>query len=433
MNPPSPLHQAAAAAGAPVVVTLGCRLNSPRAKSCGACPPAGLDDAIIVNTCAVTGEAVRQADQTIRKLRRENPTARLIVTGCAAQIEPERFAEMAEVDHVIGNAEKMRAETFRGLAIDDTERVQVDDIMTRARNGLTSDRRLRHARTRAYVQVQNGCDHRCTFCIIPYGRGPSRSVPAGEVVAQIRRLVEARHARSRAHRRRYYSYGPDLPGTPTLGKLVHADPESTCPSSPRLRLSSIDQTETDADLLRCARRRAAPDAASASVDAGGRRHDPEAHEAPPPARRCHQVCAEARALRPDIVFGADLIAGFPTETEAMFANTLDIVDDCGLTYLHVFPFSPRKGTPAARMPQVGKTIVKSARRPPSRQRRRERSTAILTRQVGRRRMCLANATALAAHRSFAEVDVASRSRDDRADTASSGTAAAPPHRRAPIA
>ena len=346
-----------AASSGPRIVTLGCRLNAYESEVMRAhAALSGLDQAIIVNTCAVTGEAVRQARQTIRKLRRENPGARLIVTGCAAQIEPETFAEMAEVDHVVGNAEKMKAETFRSLAIGDSERVQVDDIQSvRETAGHLIDGF--GTRTRAYVQVQNGCDHRCTFCIIPYGRGPSRSVPMGEVVAQIRRLVDAGAAEIVLTGVDVTSYGPDLPGAPTLGKLVTQILKHV-PALPRLRLSSIDQTETDADLLRALadEPRLMPHL-HLSMQAGDdmilkrmkRRH-----------LRADAIrfAAEARRLRPDIVFGADLIAGFPTETEEMFQRSLDIVDECGLTYLHVFPFSPRKGTPAARMPQVAPGLAK---------------------------------------------------------------------------
>ena len=339
------------------VVTLGCRLNAYESEVMRQhAASAGLDNAVIVNTCAVTGEAVRQATQTIRKLRRENPAARIIVTGCAAQIEPERFAEMPEIDHVIGNAEKTRAETFRALDVADSLRVQVNDIM--------SVRETAHAmidgfgcNARAYVQVQNGCDHRCTFCIIPFGRGPSRSVPAGEVVAQIRRLAEAGYAEVVLTGVDMTSYGVDLPGEMTLGKLVRQVLRHV-PELLRLRLSSIDQVEADAPLLAAIAEepRLMPHL-HLSLQSGDdmilkrmkRRH-----------LRADAVrfCREARRLRPGIVFGADLIAGFPTEPEEMFANSMRLVDDCGLTFLHVFPFSRRPGTPAARMPQVTGAAVK---------------------------------------------------------------------------
>jgi threonylcarbamoyladenosine tRNA methylthiotransferase MtaB len=341
----------------PVVITLGCRLNTFESEVMRRhAREAGLDDAIIVNTCAVTGEAVRQAAQTIRRLRRETPHARIIVTGCAAQIEPERFAEMPEVDHVVGNTEKMHSETFKGLSLASSERVQVNDIMSVREvaphmiDGFGS-------RTRAYVQIQNGCDHRCTFCIIPFGRGPSRSVPAGEIVSQVRRLVENGYAEIVLTGVDITSYGRDLLGSATLGKLVRQVLRHV-PELSRLRLSSIDQVEADPDLMIALsdEERLMPHL-HLSMQSGDdltlkrmkRRH-----------RRADAIafCERARELRPDVVFGADLIAGFPTETEAMFENSTSIVDVCGLTYLHVFPFSPRRDTPAARMPQVPGAIVK---------------------------------------------------------------------------
>ena len=359
MNDPVVLD---AAAPEPTIITLGCRLNAYESEVMKAhAIAAGLDNTVIVNTCAVTAEAVRQATQTIRRLRRERPTARIIVTGCAAQIEPERFADLAEVDHVIGNAEKMQAETFAGFAngfsIDDTERVQVNDIMS-VRETAAHMIDGFGTRTRAYVQVQNGCDHRCTFCIIPYGRGPSRSVPAGETIAQVRRLVEAGYKEIVLTGVDMTSYGHDLPGSPTLGRLV-GQVLKHVPELPRLRLSSIDQVEADGELMRAIAEepRLMPHL-HLSLQAGDdmilkrmkRRH-----------LRADAItfCDQARRLRPGIVFGADLIAGFPTETDEMFSRSLDIVDECGLTYLHVFPFSPRKGTPAARMPQLAKVEVKA--------------------------------------------------------------------------
>jgi len=341
----------------PLIITLGCRLNAYESEVMRKCATdAGLDDAIIVNTCAVTGEAVRQATQTIRKLRRENPNARIIVTGCAAQIEPERFAALAEVDHVIGNAEKLKPETFVGLSTESSERVQVDDIM--------SVRETAHhlidgfgSHTRAYVQVQNGCDHRCTFCIIPFGRGPSRSVPAGEVIAQVRRLVEGGCREVVLTGVDITDYGKDLPGRTTLGMLVRQVLKHV-PELERLRLSSIDQVEADEALMRAiAEEERLMPHLHLSLQAGDdmvlkrmkRRHS---------RKDAVEFCETVRQLRPDIVFGADLIAGFPTETDDMFANSLSVVDDCGLTYLHVFPFSARKGTPAARMPQVARPLVK---------------------------------------------------------------------------
>jgi len=363
----------------PVVITLGCRLNTfesevMRRHAC----EAGLDDAIIVNTCAVTGEAVRQAAQAIRRLRRETPKARIIVTGCAAQIEPERFADMPEVDHVVGNSEKMRGETFKALSTASSERVQVNDIMSvRELAPHMVDGFRSH--TRAHVQIQNGCDHRCTFCIIPFGRGPSRSVPAGEIVSQVRSLVEKGYAEIVLTGVDITSYGRDLPGVATLGKLVRQILKYV-PELSRLRLSSIDQVEADADLMIALadEERLMPHL-HLSMQSGDdltlkrmkRRH-----------RRADAIafCKRARALRPDVVFGADFISGFPTETDAMFESSCSIIDDCGLTYLHVFPFSPRRGTPAARMPQVpGATVKRRAAQ------LREKANAILANYLNNQR------------------------------------------------
>ncbi len=342
---------------APEIVTFGCRLNAYESEVMRThARAAGLDgQTLIINTCAVTAEAVRRAAQTIRRHRRTSPGAKIIVTGCAAQIEPQRFADMPEVDHVVGNSEKLQVGTFLDLAKTETERVQVNDIMSvRETAGHLIDGFARRAR--AYVQIQNGCDHRCTFCIIPYGRGPSRSVPAGEVVAQVRRLVESGHGEVVLTGVDITSYGNDLPGTASLGRLVRQVLRHI-PELERLRLSSIDQMEVDAALLDCIANepRLMPHL-HLSMQAG---HDlilkrmKRRHLRADAIRFCRQV----RVLRPDIVFGADLIAGFPTETEEMFEATLDIVDACDLTYLHVFPFSPRSGTPAARMPQVGHQTV----------------------------------------------------------------------------
>ena len=339
------------------IITLGCRLNAYESEVMRRhATDAGLDGAIVINTCAVTSEAVRQAAQTIRKTRRENPQARIIVAGCAAQIEPARFGDMPEVDAVIGNAEKMRRETFEGLGTASSPRVIVNDIM--------SVRETAHAmidgfgtRVRAYVQVQNGCDHRCTFCIIPFGRGPSRSVPSGEVVAQVRRLVEAGCPEIVLTGVDMTAYGRDLPGPMSLGLLVRQVLRHV-PELKRLRLSSIDQVEADRHLMDAIadEPRLMPHV-HLSMQAGDdmilkrmkRRH-----------ARADAIafCERARRLRPDITFGADLIAGFPTETEDMFAGSLSLVDACGLTYLHVFPYSRRAGTPAARMPQVACPVIK---------------------------------------------------------------------------
>ena len=353
-------------ARAPVFATLGCRLNAYETEAMRELSAAaGLDNAVIVNTCAVTAEAVRKAKQEIRRLRRENPDAAVIVTGCAAQTEPETFAAMPEVTRVIGNHEKMQAETWRGIArgpdfIGETERVKVDDIMSvKETAGHLIDGFGRH---RAYVQVQNGCDHRCTFCIIPYGRGNSRSVPAGVVVEQIKRLVDRGFNEVVLTGVDLTSWGADLPAEPRLGDLVQRILRLV-PDLPRLRISSIDSIEADEALMQAiaTEPRLMPHL-HLSLQAGDnmilkrmkRRHLRD---------DAIRFCEEARRLRPDMIFGADIIAGFPTETEEMFANSLKLVDDCGLTFLHVFPYSARKGTPAARMPQVdGKSIRDRAAR-----------------------------------------------------------------------
>jgi len=332
----------------PQIVTFGCRLNAFESEVMRAhARAAGLGDAVIVNTCAVTAEAERQARQAIRRARRENPGARLIVTGCAAQIDPASFAAMPEVDRVLGNAEKLRPESFAPEA---TARVAAGDIMAvreTARHLIAGFAE----RTRAFVQVQQGCDHRCTFCIIPFGRGNSRSVPVGEVVAQVRRLVANGTAEVVLTGVDITSYGADLPGRPPLGQLVRRL-LALVPELPRLRISSIDAVEIDDDLLRLLAEepRLMPHL-HLSLQSGDdlilkrmkRRHSRAQAEA---------LCDRLRRARPDVVLGADLIAGFPTESEAMFENTLALVADCDLTYLHVFPYSVRPGTPAARMPQV---------------------------------------------------------------------------------
>jgi len=342
------------------IITFGCRLNAYESEvMLEHANAAGLRDAVIVNTCAVTAEAVRQARQAIRKARRERPNAKIVVTGCAAQIDPSRFAAMDEVDHVIGNQEKMECQTFAGLAGGATERVVVNDIMSVKE---TAGHLIEGfgSRARAYVQIQNGCDHRCTFCIIPFGRGPSRSVPAGEVVAQVRRLIEKGYAEVVLTGVDITAYGADLPGEMTLGKLVRKV-LNLVPELPRLRLSSIDSVEADPTLLAAiAEEERLMPHLHLSLQSGDdltlkrmkRRH-----------ARADSVrfCEAMRSVRPDMVFGADLIAGFPTETETMFRNSLSLVDECGLTFLHVFPFSAREGTPAARMPQVnGRTIARRA-------------------------------------------------------------------------
>jgi threonylcarbamoyladenosine tRNA methylthiotransferase MtaB len=393
----------------PVFETFGCRLNAYETAAMGELAAEhGVEDAVVVNTCAVTAEAVRQARQRIRRLRREHPEKRLIVTGCAAQTEPETFAEMPEVDLVLGNLEKMDAAAWarmgaeaKGL-IPETEPVRVNDVMAATEtaghliDGFGS-------RARAHVQIQNGCDHRCTFCIIPYGRGNSRSVPAGVVVKQIRRLAAGGWNEVVLTGVDLTSWGADLPGHPPLGDLVQRILKLV-PELPRLRLSSIDSIEADEALMDVlAEERLAPHL-HLSLQAGDdltlkrmkRRHL---------TADAVRFCEEARRRRPDLVFGADLIAGFPTETEAMFENTLRHVEDCGLTWLHVFPYSPRKGTPAARMPQVPKAEIK-ARAARLRALGETRRAAWLASRVGRTERMLVEDPSRARTDHFAEVDLA---------------------------
>lgn len=387
----------------PEVITLGCRLNAFESEVMRQhARAAGLDDAVIVNTCAVTGEAVRKATQTIRKLRRERPTARIIVTGCAAQVEPERFAAMAGVDHVIGNDEKLKAETFEGLSIAGAKRVVVNDIMS-VRETAPHMIDYMQSKARAFLQIQNGCDHRCTFCIIPFARGPSRSVAAGDVVAQVRRVVENGVLEVVLTGVDITSYGPDLPGSMRLGKLVRQILKHV-PELKRLRLSSIDQVECDSDLL--------------DAIAGEPRLMPHLHLSMQSGddmilkrmkrrhlrRDAEQFCETVRRLRPDMVFGADLIAGFPTETEQMFENSLSIVDTCGLSFLHVFPYSRRAGTPAAKMPQVpGGTIKERAAR--LRHKGGATLTSYLQRQIGVPLEVLTENGGIGRTPHFAEVDL----------------------------
>jgi threonylcarbamoyladenosine tRNA methylthiotransferase MtaB len=337
------------------IVTFGCRLNAYESEVIRKrAAEDGLDDAVVFNTCAVTAEAVRQAGQAIRKARRERPGAKLIVTGCAAQIDPARFAAMDEVDLVLGNAEKAAAGAY--LPQPDGPRVRVNDIMSvRETAGHLIDG-LKD-RARAYVEVQNGCDHRCTFCIIPFGRGNSRSAAAGEVVEQVRRLTAEGYREVVLTGVDITSWGADLPGSPSLGQLV-ARILKLCPDLPRLRLSSIDAAEIDPDLMRClAEEPRLMPYLHLSLQAGDdmilkrmkRRHS---------RADALRLVEAVRAVRPDTAFGADLIAGFPTETDAMFQRSLDLVEEAGLAFLHVFPFSPRPGTPAARMPQLPRAMVK---------------------------------------------------------------------------
>ncbi len=344
----------------PVFATLGCRLNAWDTEAMRVLAArAGVADAVVVNTCAVTQEAVRKARQEIRRLRREHPEARIVVTGCAAQVEPETFAAMPEVSLVLGNAEKLRPEAWARLAPDfvgATERVAVDDIMA-VRETASHLIDGFGSRARAYVQIQTGCDHRCTFCIIPFGRGNSRSVPAGLVVDQIRRLNDKGFLEVVLTGVDLTSWGADLPGQPRLGDLV-AQILRHVPGLARLRISSIDSVEADPRLMEAiaTEPRLMPHL-HLSLQAG---HDLTLKRMKRRHRRDDAVrfCEEVRRLRPDMVLGADLIAGFPTETEAMFEGTLSLVEACGLTWLHVFPFSPRKGTPAAKMPPVAGPVIR---------------------------------------------------------------------------
>jgi threonylcarbamoyladenosine tRNA methylthiotransferase MtaB len=374
------------------IVTFGCRLNLYESEVIRReAAAAGLNDAVVVNTCAVTAEAVSQARQKIRKIKRERPHARIVVTGCAAQTEAGTFAAMRQVDRVLGNQEKLDARAWSS-----PQRVAVGDIMAVRRQTLHSIDGIAH-RTRAFVQVQNGCDHRCTFCIIPFGRGNSRSVPAADCVAQVRRLVELGHAEVVLTGVDITSYGADLSGAPRLGTLVKQILRAV-PDLARLRLSSIDSVEADADLLDALANepRMMPHL-HLSLQAGDdlilkrmkRRHS---------RADAISFCETVRRLRPDVAFGADIIAGFPTETEAMFASSLDLVDACGLTQLHVFPFSPRPGTPAARMPQVNGSVVRDRARSGEAALRRH-----LDAQVGRRRRVLTERGGIARTEQFTPV------------------------------
>ncbi|MCH2078460.1 MAG: tRNA (N(6)-L-threonylcarbamoyladenosine(37)-C(2))-methylthiotransferase MtaB [Rhodobacteraceae bacterium] len=341
----------------PVFSNHGCRLNAyETAAMTELATQAGLSDAVVINTCAVTQEAIRKAKKDIRKRRRDNPNAKIIVTGCGAQVDPEGFASMGEVDHVIGNTEKMQPATWSLLSTGDSEPVQVNDIMsvTETAGHLIDGF---GTRARAYVQVQNGCDHRCTFCIIPYGRGNSRSVPAGVVVEQVQRLVDKGFNEVVLTGVDMTSWGADLPAAPKLGDLVRRILKLV-PDLPRLRISSIDSIEVDEALLEAiaTEPRLMPHL-HLSLQHGDdlilkrmkRRHMRD---------DAIRFCEDARRLRPGMTFGADIIAGFPTETEAHFENSMKLVEECGLTWLHVFPYSARPGTPAARMPQVNGAAIK---------------------------------------------------------------------------
>ncbi|MDX1400901.1 MAG: tRNA (N(6)-L-threonylcarbamoyladenosine(37)-C(2))-methylthiotransferase MtaB [Kiloniellales bacterium] len=336
-------------------MTFGCRLNAYESEVMrGHATASGMEDCIIVNTCAVTAEAERQARQAIRRARRTRPSARIIVTGCAAQVDPERFARMPDVDLVLGNAEKLMPQSY--LPDYEGPKVRVNDIMSVKETASHLIEGM-NERTRAFLQVQQGCNHRCTFCIIPFGRGNSRSVPMGELVRQVRHLVAAGVPEVVLSGVDITSYGEDLPGKPTLGQTVRRL-LAQVPGLQRLRLSSIDAVELDEDIFRLLETepRLMPHL-HLSLQAG---HDLTLKR----MKRRHlrndaiRLCERARSARPDVVFGADLIAGFPTENEEMFKGTLDLIFACGLTYLHVFPYSPRPGTPAAKMPQVPQAIRK---------------------------------------------------------------------------
>jgi threonylcarbamoyladenosine tRNA methylthiotransferase MtaB len=339
------------------VVTFGCRLNAYESEAIKArAIEAQLQGTVVVNTCAVTAEAVRQSRQAIRRLKREKPGTRIIVTGCAAQTEPETYAAMPEVDWVLGNEDKLKTQSYADFGLGGAERVRVNDIMSVAE---TAAQFVDHfdGQTRAFLQVQNGCDHRCTFCIIPYGRGPSRSVPMGAVVAEARRLVENGFGEIVLTGVDLTSYGADLPGAPRLGTLV-GRLLKLVPALKRLRLSSIDSIEADAELMRAiAQEERLMPHFHLSAQSGDdlilkrmkRRHG---------RADIIAFCDTVRRHRPEAALGADLIAGFPTENEAMFQNSLALVDDAGLSSLHVFPFSPRAGTPAARMPRQAPGVAK---------------------------------------------------------------------------
>src|SRR5712671_3182641 len=352
------------------VLTFGCRLNAFESEVIRReAESAGLSDTVVVNSCAVTNEAVAQARQSIRRLKRERPELRIVVTGCAAQTQPEMFAAMTEVDRVVGNDEKMRGEAWRdtraafdsGFGVETSEKIAVADIMAVTEMAPHLLEGFKTGLPRVFVQVQNGCDHRCTFCIIPYGRGNSRSVPMGAIVEQVRTLVEGGHAEIVLTGVDLTSYGADLPGAPKLGVLtkqilLHV------PELKRLRISSIDSIEADRDLLDAiaSEERLMPHL-HLSLQSGDdlilkrmkRRHS---------RKEAVEFCAQVRRLRPDIAFGADIIAGFPTETEEMFKRSQDLVQECDLTFLHVFPYSPRPGTPAARMPRIAGDVIKDRAR-----------------------------------------------------------------------
>lgn len=409
------------------VVSFGCRLNAYEAEVIRReADAAGVSDTIVVNTCAVTGEAVAQARQSIRRLRRDRPVARIVVTGCAAQTETATFTAMDEVDRVVGNDDKLHASAwqaaraaFGGNPTGVPGKVAVSDIMAVKAMAPHLVDGFGNGQPRAFVQVQNGCDHRCTFCIIPYGRGPSRSVPMDAVVDQTRALVEAGHAEIVLTGVDLTSYGSDLPDAPRLGRLVRRILRDI-PELARLRISSIDSIEADADLIDviATEPRLMPHL-HLSLQAGDdmilkrmkRRHS---------RTDAITFCKDIRRLRPDMVFGADLIAGFPTESEAMFARSLDLVDACGLTFLHVFPYSPRPGTPAARMPQVASTTIRErARR--LRAAGEAALTARLAADVGQRRQVLIESASQGRTEHFLPVAIAGATAGTVRELAITGT------------
>lgn len=384
----------------PDIITFGCRLNTYESEVMrNHAEAAGLSDAVIVNTCAVTAEAERQARQAIRRARRARPDARIIVTGCAAQINPDSYADMPEVDTVLGNQEKLEAKSF--LALDGAP-VRVDDIMS-ARETASHLVEGFDERTRAFIQVQNGCDHRCTFCVIPFGRGNSRSVPIGAIVQQVSTLVENGYREVVLSGVDITSYGADLPGRPRLGQMLRRL-LANVPDLPRLRLSSIDVAEIDDDLLDLIANepRLMPHL-HLSLQAGDdmilkrmkRRHTRD---------QAIDFCNTVRRLRPDAVFGADIIAGFPTETDAMFANSLALVEACDLPHLHVFPYSPRPETPAARMPQLPRGLIKD-RAAQLRAAGESCLDRFLTSEIGKTRTVLMEKPGLARSEQFALVEL----------------------------
>ena len=391
---------------APEVITLGCRLNTYESEVMrDHASKAGLQDAVIVNTCAVTAEAVRSARQAIRRARREHPEKPIIVTGCAAQIDPETFATMPEVTRVIGNHEKMQSSTWTPTSIlGGEEKIRVNDIMS-VRETAAHLIDGMAGRARAYVQVQNGCDHRCTFCIIPYGRGNSRSVPAGEVVSQVQRLVDTGHYEVVLTGVDLTSWGNDLPNSPQLGNLVQRILKIV-PGLKQLRISSIDAIEIDDALFEAMSDERLAPYMHLSLQHGDnlilkrmkRRHTREEAIA---------LAARLRVKRPGIALGADIITGFPTETDEAFENSIKLIEDCGLSFLHVFPYSPRPGTPAARMPQLEKSVIKSRAA-----RLRKAGEAALAqhhqRHIGKTRVALIERGGMARLADFTQVAISSK-------------------------